>query len=168
MSARRERYCSKHIQDYTFIGAAKFNAASGSAIGDPGTDTYRIGPSLSWAAFDLGRVRARIEIANAQTEATLADYEGAVLAALEATEGALATYGYVQTRRTTLNEAALASSRAADLARQRFEGGLADFLVVLDAERDALTLQDSLAQSRTQTATALIAIYKALGGGWVE
>jgi multidrug efflux system outer membrane protein len=60
----------------------------------------------------------------------------------------------------------VASSRAANLARQRFEGGLTDFLNVLDAERDALTAQDSLAQSRTQTATSLIAVYKALGGGW--
>jgi outer membrane protein TolC len=56
--------------------------------------------------------------------------------------------------------------RAANLARQRFEGGLTDFLNVLDAERDAFTAQDSLAQSRTQTATSLIAVCKALGGGW--
>jgi multidrug efflux system outer membrane protein len=150
----------------TFIGTGGYNAASGSALGDPGTDTFRIGPSISWAAFDLGRVRARIDIANAQTDAALAGFENAVLTALEETEGALATYAFAQARRALLGEAADASSRAADLARQRFEGGLADFLDVLDAEAAALTVQDSLAQSRTQTATALVAVYKALGGGW--
>ena len=91
-----------------------------------------------------------------------------MLTALEETEGALVTYGHAQSRRATLEEAAAASSKAANLARQRFEGGLADFLNVLDAERDALSAQDSLAQSRTQTATSLIAVYKALGGGWLE
>ena len=53
------------------------------------------------------------------------------------------------------------------LARQRFEGGMSDFLSVLQAERDALAAEDSLAQGRTQTATSLIAVYKALGGGWM-
>jgi multidrug efflux system outer membrane protein len=90
-----------------------------------------------------------------------------VLLALEETEGALVNYGLAQSRRATLEQAAAASSKAAGLARQRFEGGLTDFLNVLDAERDALSAQDSLAQSRTQAATSLIAVYKALGGGWV-
>jgi outer membrane protein, multidrug efflux system len=43
---------------------------------------------------------------------------------------------------------------------------VADFLTVLDAERTMLEAQDRLARSETETATALVAIYKALGGGW--
>lgn len=152
----------------TFFGSVGYNAARLGDLGDPQTDTYSYGPSISWAALDLGRVRARIDVAKAQTQAALAVYEATVLTALEETEGALVTYGHAQSRRATLEEAAAASSKAANLARQRFEGGLADFLNVLEAERDALTAQDSLAQSRTQTATALIAVYKALGGGWTE
>lgn len=152
----------------TFFGSVGYNAARVGDLGDPGTDTYSYGPSISWAALDLGRVRARIDVAKAQTQSALAFYESTVLTALEETEGALVTYGHAQTRRATLEEAATASSRAANLARQRFEGGLASFLEVLDAERDTLSLQDSLAQSRTQTATSLIAVYKALGGGWIE
>ena len=88
--------------------------------------------------------------------------------ALEETEGSLITYGRAQTRRDLLTEAAAASARAADLARQRFQGGLTDFVNVLEAERDALAVQDNLAQSHTQTATALVAVYKALGGGWSD
>lgn len=150
----------------TFIGSAGYNGGSVSELGDPGTDRFTFGPRISWAALDLGRVRARIGVAEAQTQSALAAYESAVLTALEETEGTLISYGYAQSRRDTLEQAATASSRAAELAKQRFEGGLSDFLDVLDAERDALSVQDSLAQSRTQTATSLVAVYKALGGGW--
>ena len=59
-----------------------------------------------------------------------------------------------------------ASNTAADLARVRYENGASDFLQVLDAERTLLQSEDQLARSRTEAATSLIAVYKALGGGW--
>ena len=120
----------------------------------------------TWAAFDLGRVRARISSARAETDAALASYEGAVLNALEDTEGALIGYGRAQLHRDSLAAAAVSSDRAADLARKRFEGGLVDFLEVLDAERTALSAELVFSQSRTDAATSLIAVYKALGAGW--
>lgn len=151
----------------SFIGSAGYNAGNTTDLGNAGSETYTFGPSISWAALDLGRVRSRIGVANAQADAALAAYQSTVLLALEETEGALINYGLAQSRSATLEQAAAASSKAANLARQRFEGGLTDFLNVLDAERDALSAQDSLAQSRAQTATSLIAVYKALGGGWM-
>jgi outer membrane protein, multidrug efflux system len=89
-----------------------------------------------------------------------------VLNALEDTEGALISYGRSQSRRDALKVAAAASDKAADLAQRRFEGGLIDFLEVLDAERTALSAELLLSQSRTDAATSLVAVYKALGGGW--
>ena len=91
---------------------------------------------------------------------------GRRLGALEDTEGALISYGRSQSRRDALQVAAAASDKAADLARRRFEGGLIDFLEVLDAERTALSAELLLSQSRTDAATSLIAVYKALGAGW--
>jgi outer membrane protein, multidrug efflux system len=152
----------------TFNGSIGYDAATFGGLGKTGSDTYSFGPSISWAAFDLGRVKTRVDIAKAVTDADLAAYESSVLGALEETEGALITYGRAQSRRDLLTQSANASERAADLALQRFQGGLTDFVNVLEAERDALTIEDSLAQSRTQTATALVAVYKALGGGWVD
>lgn len=152
----------------TFLGRAGYEASNVNSLGSSGSATYLFGPQISWAAFDLGRVRARIEIANAQTESALAFYEATVLVALEETEDALVAYDHAQTRRDILGRAAAASEKAAGLAQARFDGGLTDFLDVLDAERAALSAQDSLAQSRTDTATAMVAIYKALGGGWVD
>ena len=65
-----------------------------------------------------------------------------------------------------LKLAAAASDKAADLAQKRFEGGLIDFLEVLDAERTALSAELLLSQGRTDAATSLIGVYKALGAGW--
>jgi outer membrane protein TolC len=53
-----------------------------------------------------------------------------------------------------------------ELANQRYRSGMVDFLIVLDAERTQLAVEDQLAQSQTRTATAPVAVYKALGGGW--
>ncbi len=150
----------------TMIGEVGYSAPTFGDFGSADARFFSVGPSISWAAFDLGRVQARIKSARAQTDAALAAYEGSVLNALEDTEGALITYGRSQTRREALRVAAAASDKAADLAQKRFEGGLIDFLEVLDAERTALSAELLLSQSRTDSATSLIAVYKALGAGW--
>jgi outer membrane protein, multidrug efflux system len=150
----------------TLTGEVGYFAPTFNQLGSSDSRFFSFGPSISWAAFDLGRVRARIGSARALTEAALAAYEGAVLGALEDTEGSLITYGRSQTRRDALQVAAAASDKAADLAQKRFEGGLIDFLEVLDAERTALSAELLLSQSRTDAATSLIAVYKSLGAGW--
>ena len=150
----------------TLLGSVGYLAPTFGEFGQSQSRFYSAGPSITWAAFDLGRVRARIASANAETDAALAAYEAAVLNALEDTEGALISYGRSQSRRDALQVAAAASDKAADLARRRFEGGLIDFLEVLDAERTALSAELLLSQSRTDAATSLIAVYKALGAGW--
>jgi len=111
-------------------------------------------------------VQAQIDAAGARAKGQLASYEKTVLIALEETEDALVDYGRTRARRDYLAEAAKASEQAAKLARERYQNGVADFLTVLDAERTMLLAQSELAASETNTATALIAIYKALGGGW--
>jgi multidrug efflux system outer membrane protein len=150
----------------TLNGTIGYAAPSFGQFGTEDAKFFSIGPSITWAAFDLGRVRARIGESRAETDAALSQYQGAVLNALEDTEGALVSYGRSQSRRDALNLAAAASDKASDLARRRFEGGLIDFLEVLDAERTALSAELLLSQSRTDAATSLIAVYKALGGGW--
>jgi multidrug efflux system outer membrane protein len=150
----------------TLVGEVGYFAPTFGDFGQSEARSFSAGPSISWAAFDLGRVRARISSAKAETDQALAAYEGAVLGALEDTEGSLISYGRSQSRREALRIAAAASDKAADLARKRFEGGLIDFLEVLDAERTALSAELLLSQSRTDAATSLIAVYKALGAGW--
>jgi multidrug efflux system outer membrane protein len=150
----------------TFTGNFGFAAGDLSALGSSPTKTFLIGPSISWPAFDLGRVRARIVGARAGADADLAAYQQTVLKALEETENALVAHARARDRLVQLTAAAQESDSAAQIARARYEGGLVGFLDVLDAERAQLQAQDQLAQSRTDAATSLIAVYKALGGGW--
>jgi multidrug efflux system outer membrane protein len=150
----------------TFVGNISLEARSFAGLGAAGSDSYSFGPAIRWAAFDLGRVYARWKAADARAEGELALYEKTVLRALEETENALVEFGRLQTRRDLFRSAVAASEKAAYLARLRYQDGVADFLAVLDAERRLLETQDRLAQTETATATALVAVYKALGGGW--
>ena len=150
----------------TVAGNVSLQAVSLGNLAASGSDAYFLSPRIFWAAFDLGRVRARIQAVDARADADLAQYELTVLTALEETENALVDFGRQQKRLGFLRASAEASEKAAELARLRFQYGVTDFLTVLDAERTLLEAQDRLAESETRTATALIAVYKALGGGW--
>ena len=152
----------------SFTGSVGAVASSVNALSDSGNGTRLIAPGISWAAFDLGRVYARVKASRAQSEVALAEYQQTVLAALQDTEDALVTHARAREQLLHLAEAAAASDRAAELAEIRYENGATDFLEVLDAQRSALQAQDSLALSRTETATSLVAVYKALGGGWED
>ena len=150
----------------TFNGNLGLQASEGSRLFKGGADTYSFGPNITWAALDLGHVLARMKAANARAEAQLAAYEKTVLTALEETENALVDFGREQVRRDYLRQSERSATQAMALARQRYEGGISDFLPVLDAQRTQLSIQAQLAHSETRTATDLVAVYKALGGGW--
>ena len=119
---------------------------------------------MSWAAFDLGSVRARLRASRAQSDAAAANYEKTVLLALEDTENSFVAYSTRQTQLKSLMEQASASRRAAELAEVRYREGAADFLVLLDAQRTQLDAEDAVAQAETEVNVSVVAIYKALGG----
>lgn len=150
----------------SFVGGWGFDAIDSSDLGNASSESYAFGPSIQWAAFDLGRVRQRIKQREAATDRALAVYEQTVLQALEEADASMTEYAKAKVKQAHLQDSTTASLEAVTLARARYESGVADFLTVLDAERSALTAEDQLALSQTQTATALLATYKALGGGF--
>ena len=127
---------------------------------------WSIGPTISWPMFDAGKIRANIEVRNAQQEQALWLYEKSVLTALQEVESALVNYAYEQTRYRSLLEASAVNRRAVRLANDLYGQGLVAFLNVLDAERTFYTSEIELAQSEANMAVNLVALYKALGGGW--
>ncbi|HEY3013026.1 MAG TPA: efflux transporter outer membrane subunit [Gemmatimonadales bacterium] len=155
-----------YLPRVTVGGSAGYSATSFGGLGDEGTFRYAVGPIISWPALNLGRVKARVDQSRAREAEAQAQYTQTVLRALQEVETALVRYRTSRSRVERIQEAASASERAADLARLRFSGGVADFLQVLDAERTQLEAQDQLAQRRTDAATAYAALYKALGGSW--
>jgi multidrug efflux system outer membrane protein len=151
----------------TFSGRINIEAATLSYLTDrPGADAFTLGPRITWAAFNLGRVRQQIAAAGKRADTALARYEQTVLLALEETENALTSFDRERVRLHHLEASATSAREAATLARKRYQDGIADFLTVLDAERVALSAQNDIVLSRTHVATAWVRIYKAMGGGW--
>lgn len=127
---------------------------------------FSLGPSLEIPIFSGGARQANLRLKDAKAQETAIAYAGTVLSALHEVENALVAYGNEQSRRTSL-EATLAQNRTAlTLAQQRYQSGIASFLDVLDAERTLQQTQLSLTDSTATVSTDLVAIYKALGGGW--
>ncbi|MHC2148560.1 efflux transporter outer membrane subunit [Pseudomonas sp. 210_17 TE3656] len=146
-----------------FLG---FTAGRGSQLGSSAAQAWALGPSITWAAFDLGSVRARLRGANADAEGALANYEQQVLLALEESENAFSDYSKRQQRLLALLRQSEASRKAADLASIRYREGTVDYLILLDAERERLSAEDAQAQGEVDLYRGIVAIYKALGGGW--
>ena len=146
-----------------FLG---FTAARGSQIGSSAANAWALGPSITWAAFDLGSVRARLPGAKADAEGALANYEQQVLLALEESANAFSDYDKTQQRLLSLMRQSDASRKAAELASVRYREGTVDYLVLLDAERERLSAEDAQAQGEVDLYRGIVSIYKALGGGW--
>ena len=123
-------------------------------------------PSITWAAFDLGSVRARLRGAEAEAEGALANYEQEVLLALEESANAFSDYSKKQQRLLAQLRQSEASRAAAEQAAVRYREGEVDFLVLLDAERERLAAEDAQAVAEVELYRGIVAIYKALGGGW--
>ena len=137
--------------------------------GDLSDDTsyrFSFGPLISWSFPNILAARARIEAADARTDAALATFDQTVLLALQETETALTNYANELDRRAALTEARDQAANAARLARLRFDAGADSFLTVLDAQRTEAAADATLAQSDALVTTYQIALFKALAGGW--
>ncbi len=149
-----------------FGGSIGFSAVDFSNFGSKESFTWSLMPNISWAAFNLGRVKQQIKRNDALTLAALNQYEKTVLQGLEEISTALSNYSNELQRRETLRTASEASAEAAKFAKQRFNAGLDSFIDFLSADNALLRSENLLAGSEISSATSLIAIYKALGGGW--
>jgi outer membrane protein, multidrug efflux system len=157
---------AEYLPRLTLSARAGYAATAVDSLFKRGNSRLLLGPVVSFPLFDFGRVRERVEVAQAGQEEAQATYNATVLQALEESEGSLVTYDRAHARLAILESAVRSSTRAADLAQQRFEAGLTDFLQVLDAERTLLDAESQLTQGYTSAATALVAVYKAVGGSW--
>jgi NodT family efflux transporter outer membrane factor (OMF) lipoprotein len=127
---------------------------------------FSLGPSLEIPIFSGGARRANVRLQDTKAQEAAIAYAGTVLSALHEVENALVAYGSEQSRRASL-EATLGQNRTAlTLAQQRYRSGIASFLDVLDAERAQQQTELSLTDSTAMVSTDLVALYKALGGGW--
>lgn len=122
--------------------------------------------SVTAPIFQGGQIRARIDQQKANAAAALAIYRGTVLTALGDVENSLVAVKRSREREASLKTAEQAAQEAVRMSEINYRNGLSDFTVLLSAQRDLLTVQDSLTSATAARATAAIQLYKALGGGW--
>ena len=129
-------------------------------------NVFGAGPAITLPIFTGGRLRSQLRVQDARLQQAVISYRKVILSALEETEDGLVNYSQEQKRRERLEDAVKSNEEAVQLSSETYRAGLTDFLSVLDAERELYANEDLLAQSRTTQAVNLVALYKALGGGW--
>jgi outer membrane protein TolC len=165
-TARVGQKLAQHYPSLNLTASFGWQAYSLGGLGAAGSLTHALGGTLAATLFDAGRLRAQVEIQNAVQEQALVTYRSSVLTALEEVENALVGYAAARERVDARRAAADSARNAADLARKLYQSGLTDFQQVLDTQRTQLTAEDNLAVADATLRTSLIALYKALGGGW--
>jgi outer membrane protein, multidrug efflux system len=124
------------------------------------------GPSADWAIFQGGSIMANIREQRALRDQALIAYRKTVLTAFQDVENALFAYGKEWEHRRALNDAVVASRKAVAVSMQLYSAGQTDFLNVLQAQASLYASQNAFVQSNSSACQDLIALYKALGGGW--
>ena len=151
---------------FVLSGALGRSANGGGGLTLGVGNFFALGPSLRLPIFNAGRIRSSIRAQDERVNEALLRYENTVYVAVEEVENSLADYQGHRKQLAHLEEAVSSSRRAVDLSRELYTAGLADFLSVLDAQNVLYTNEDELAQSEAAVVLDLVALYKALGGGW--
>ena len=125
-----------------------------------------VGPSVTLPIFEGGRLKSNLVLQEKRQQEAAIAYHQAVLGAWHDVINALTSYRTEQSRRDRLQAQVGHARQALDLARSRYEQGVAEIAILLDNERTLLGAEQQLAQSTTNVSTDLVALYKALGGGW--
>jgi NodT family efflux transporter outer membrane factor (OMF) lipoprotein len=127
---------------------------------------YSYGPSASWKILNYGRLKNQVRVQDARLEALIVNYQNTVLEAAREVEDGLSSYAGSRQQGARLAESVAAAQRAVDLALVQYREGAVDYQRVLDTQQNLLRVQDAYTTVRGEVVRALIAVYKALGGGW--
>jgi len=153
---------------FSLTGAPTLVSTALATLLEWGSRSYSIGASVDWPLFNGYRTRGNIAVANARRDEALIAYRKSVLRALQDVEDALSATDGDKRALASLDAALAAATRAQDIARERYGGGLVTYSDVLLAQAQRLKLEDQVTQTRGALARDDVALFKALGGGWPE
>lgn len=150
--------------------AGSIGAQQGQLAG-PGRTTegkhiWAFGPGALWPVLDFGAIDAAVDVADLEARRSLAAYRQSIVRAVEEVDRALAAYGAEQSRLEQLTAAVDAGLRAVDLATERYNRGLTDFLNVVDAQRQFYDIERQYVAAQVAQGEQFVALYRSLGGGW--
>jgi outer membrane protein, multidrug efflux system len=151
---------------FSLTGSLSLSGDTVATMADWGSRAWSVGPTVQWRVFDAGRIRWNIEVQKALQEQALLSYQQTVLTALKDVETALVAYAKEQEHRKLLEEAVFQNRKAVYLAKELYSAGQTDFLNVLTAQGALFVSEEALVLSTRALSVNLVAVYKALGGGW--
>lgn len=151
---------------FFLTGAFGYQSNEERTLFQDASNFWAYGPTIRWPIVNFRRILAQIEATRAVRREVLARYEQSVLVALEEVENALVALSREKDRSRSLTEAVQANKLAVSLAMDRYLAGVESYLAVTDAEAALYAAEDQSARNRQALALALVALYKALGGGW--
>ena len=150
------------------LGASASTNGTGSLsdVFDSDNVGYSFGPTFRWNILNYGRIKNNVRVQDARFEQTITGYQNTVINAAREVEDGMT--GYVQSKKEAefLRRGVVTSKKSADLSMLQYKEGLADYQRVLDSIRSLTSKQDQYAAVQGNISTNLIAMYKALGGGW--
>ena len=150
----------------SLLGSVGLSATSLS--GSSRALTWALGPSLVWNVFDYGRLTNAVLVQDARFQQLYEQYQDAVLRAAREVDDAAVGFAKTGEQIVLLAEAVKAAQRSLDIANIQYREGLTDFERVLDSQRVLFAQQDFLVSARGNLTQNLIALYKAMGGGWEQ
>lgn len=152
---------------FVLAGSIGFAAGDGNDLFASDSFTGSFIPfSFQWNIFNFGRIKNNVRVQDARFEQLLVNYQNSVLEAAKEVEDGLVGFVRSQKQAVFLTDAAKAADRATQLALLQYKEGLVDYTRVLNTQQALVLQQDSLATSRGDIVRYLIAVYKAIGGGW--
>lgn len=151
---------------FFLFGEIGVEAANAAKLFAPGSMFLTAGPGFRWSILNYGRIANNVRSQDARFQQALVNYEDTVLRAAREVEDALIGFLKAQQRAASLQRSVNAAERAVELSFIQYREGAENFQRPLDAQTRLLTERNRLAETRSTIATNLIALYKALGGGW--
>jgi Outer membrane efflux protein/Biotin-lipoyl like len=147
-------------------GSIGWEASAGRDLFQADSLTWTYSPGIAWNVLNYGRLRNNVRAQDAEFQALVANYQNTVLAAYSEVENAMVAYDKGRSEAAYLQRSVEASRRAAELALSQYTDGVADYSRVIDAQQASLLAEANLVEARAAVSENLVALYKALGGGW--
>ena len=151
---------------FSLLGSLGLSASS--LAGSPRTLAHGVGPSLVWNVFDYGRLTGQVLVQDARFQQLYEQYQAAVLKAAREVDDAAVGFAASRAQVPILKNAVNAARRSLAIAMVQYQEGMSDFQRVLDTQRTLFSQQDLLVSTMSNVTLNLIALYKAMGGGWQQ
>ncbi len=140
---------------------------SGTTISSD-TTNLAAGAAFSWNVFDSGLIGNNVRLQDARLQRAIVSYQSSVFRAAAEIDDAAINVVKTHERKEILTQTVAAANRSLEIARTRYQEGYADFQRVLDAQRTLFSQTEKELANRADHVTAVVSLYKALGGGWLE